>query len=95
MKVTVTTTSSKLKDLLSSDNLSLIKKMRKRTGFTLTIQNLWTDNVYVSNGEDATITDSILVSPWYQGKDMLLSNIFLISLISETNTNSNVRLIIT
>lgn len=70
MKITVTTTSTKLSSLLSASDLALFNSFYQQSGGAMTggggggiVRNDGSGIVYIENGKDATTTDSFYLYP--------------------------------
>lgn len=93
MKITVTTTSTSIKDLLwptkyeelIDDNVSEYREAR------LTIRNNGSTNIYLENKEDATISDGFPLLP-DEGLEVNILKVDRLNLISEGVDNTDIRL---
>lgn len=70
MKITVTTTSTKLIDLLSSSDLALFNSFYQQSSGASTwgggggiVRNMWPWVIHIENGKNATTTDSFELYP--------------------------------
>ena len=94
MKVSIPTTSTKLHDVLWGKRYDDFVADKEILYYRFTIQNLGDTDIYIENGEDATIEESYKLFIWNE-LEIKTNNIHKLSFISENEINDNVRIITT
>ena len=92
-KFTVETTSKKLTELLTSDQIIQLQTTKRNVNFQFIIQVVWTQDVHINLREPATL-DSYLLYSWNEKEDEY-PNLEDINLIAEWANNTDVRIITT
>ena len=95
MRISIPTTSVRLTDILTKEQLDKLEEWKEERKFTLTIQNLWDVNIYIENWHDATVGESIQIPPNHEAEEMVYFNIKRFYVISETSVNDNIRIMTT
>jgi hypothetical protein len=97
MKVTVTTTSTSLKDLLSTSDLDLVKKRcgatDKITPYMFFLQVLGANDVYLEYYKDATVAESAKIANTSGTMSFALTDLQNANLIADGGS-SEVRVLI-
>lgn len=95
MLATITTTSKNLKEILGENYVNLIEdKAANKDEYVLTMQVIDWSDVYIENGEDATVEGGYKVS---SGNEVEIKywNINRLQFIADGEDNDNIRFIIT
>ena len=92
MRITVTTTSQKLSDILSKTQILNINRANSKS---ILIQNLWDYDIYISTSGPATIINSVLIKANYMAEDINFQDLSRIELISDGTNSTNIRMITT
>lgn len=95
MRISIPITSARLTDILSEAQNKELTEWKEEKQYTLTIQNLWDNNIYIENWHDATVSDSIQIPPNHEAEEVVYFNIKRFHVISETSVNDNVRIMTT
>lgn len=93
MKVTVTTTTQTLLDILSTGQLAQAKESKRGVFFQMVLQNNHgTVDIYAENKDDATLADSTKIQAAVGTLNIMFRNLADISLIADTSSNDDIRL---
>jgi len=93
MKITVTTTAQKLKDIVWAGDLHVLSPKGKEFT-TLNIQNLGDKDVYLDNDGDASVSESYKLTVWNEVEIKTLIETEL-SLIADGGNNTDIRILTT
>jgi len=93
MLITVTTSSSKLDSLLTSELTSIMNRPQN-AGLAVTIQNLWWTDIFIETYQSAIVLESLKVGSWWGSISVTVNNLGDINLISQTSNNANIRVLV-
>ena len=91
MRITVGTSSQSLPDILGA-RYQTFTGDKESQFYSLTIQNLWESDIYIENGEPASIDQGYILKIWNQ-VEITTRYINKVYLISEGIENNNIRII--
>ena len=93
MLITVTTTTQKLSDILSTAQKAQIDLIKEEGKTKLTFQNLGGFNIYVEHGAEAVVLEAGKIKANIGTMDFRVEQLADLNLISDGTNNANVRLI--
>lgn len=91
MRITIGTSSQSLVEILGSKYAS-ISEDKENQFYKLTLQNLWNTNVYIENGDEATVDTGYMLKKWNE-VEITTKYINKLYLVSELAENDNIRII--
>ena len=94
MRITVTTESQSLIDILWHEDLKKLLTQKENISLRVTIQNLWASNIYLENSWEATAEWWYKIAENYETQ-INSKDIYKFNIISEWAENDNVRIITT
>lgn len=91
MRITIGTSSQSLVEILGGKYAS-ISEDKENQFYKLTLQNLWNTNVYIENGDEATVDTGYMLKKWNE-VEITTKYINKLYLVSELAENDNIRII--
>lgn len=91
MRISVDTSSKTLVEILGGKYAS-ISEDKENQFYKLTLQNLWDVNIYIENGDEATVDAGYMLKKWNE-VEITTKYINKLYLVSDGAINDNIRII--